>query len=109
MSCYTEYSTISGYLESKTDLQSRILAIDAIISTSILLLADTAGGAGGNIAYYEMDDDQVRVKTGYRSLQDVSAGIDALTKIKNRFINQYNGRASVLQDKSTFRGPWWIR
>jgi hypothetical protein len=107
MSCYTEYSTISGYLESQTDLLSRILAIDAIITTSILLLADTAGGAGGNIAYYEMDDQQIRVKTGYRSLQDVSAGIDALTKIKNRFVNQYNGRASVLQDRSTFGSGRW--
>jgi hypothetical protein len=85
------------------------LAIDAIISTSILLLADTAGGAGGNIAYYEMDDQQVRIKTGYRSLDQVSAGIDALTRIKNRYINQLNGRASVLQDRSTFLGPGFIR
>lgn len=105
MSCYTEYSTISGYLESKTDLLARITAIDAIITTSILLLADTTSGAGGNIAYYELDDDQVRIKTGYRSIQDVSAGIDALTKIKNRFVNQYNGRGIVLQDRGTMRGP----
>lgn len=100
----TEYTCISGYLESKTTLQARIIAIEAMIDTALLLLADTAGGVGGNYSYYEIDDDQVRVKTGYRSIQDVSAGIDALTKIKNRYINQLNGRAVTLQDRSTMRG-----
>jgi len=98
------YSNISDYLRSKSTLQTRITAIEAIIDNSLLLLADTTSGAGGNIAYYEMDDDQVRVKTGYRSIQDVSSGLDALEKIKQRYINQLYGRAVVLQDKSTFRG-----
>jgi hypothetical protein len=104
----TEYTCISGYLESKTTLQARITAIDAIIDTSLLLLADTASGAGGNVAYYELDDDQVRIKTGYRSIDQVAAGINALTMIKNKWINQLNGRAVTMQDRSTMKGPgYW--
>ena len=102
---YTEYTTISGYLESKTDLAARIVVLNAAILASENMLLDLATGVGAGIAYYELDDDQVRIKTGYRSVADVMTGIDALERRKNKLINQLNGRGSVLQDRSTFQGP----
>ena len=103
MAFYQEY-TIADYLESKTDLAARCDAIDAIIDQGLLLLASNVGGQGGNIAMYELDDGQVRIKTGYRSITEVSAGIDALEKLRNRYLNRLRGRTTVLMDKSVLRG-----
>lgn len=100
---YSEY-TISSYIQSKCTLAERIEAIDLMISNAIALMGDTIDGSGGNIAMYELDDQQVRIKTTYRSIEDVEKGITALERMKQRYINQYNGRAFVLQDRGTFRG-----
>ena len=102
MCCFTEY-TIAEFLDSKTTLEERISAIDILIDKAILLMADTVGGAGGNIASYELDDGQVRIKTMYRSISEVNSGIDALERMKIRYINRLYGRSVVLRDKSTFR------
>lgn len=95
--------TISQYLDSKKVLYDRIIAIDALIDQTILLLGDTISGAGGNIESYELDDGQVKIKTGYRSITDVQAGLKALEQMKNLYVNKYNGRVTVLRDVSTFR------
>jgi hypothetical protein len=54
-------------------------------------------------AMYEIDDGQIRVKTNYRSIAELTKGLDDLRAIKNIYVNQYNGRTMVLQDKRTFR------
>lgn len=90
--------TISIYLESKTSLLEKIIAINALIDSMMLKAADVAGGQGSTIDEYWMDDGQMKVKTSYRSIADVEAGITALEKIKNRYVNQYNGRGFVLRD-----------
>jgi hypothetical protein len=103
MPFYQEY-TLAGYIESKCTLAERIVAIDALIDKGILLMADTIDGAAGNIAMYELDDQQVRIKTNYRSIDQVAAGVRALERMKQLYVNKYNGRAFVLQDRGTFRG-----
>jgi len=102
MPCYTEYS-IPAYLESKTKLLDRIQAIDVLIDNAILLMGTTVSGPAGNISSYELDDSQVRIKTGYRSMQEVEEGIRSLERMKQMYVNRLNGRAVVLQDKRTFR------
>ena len=95
--------TITGYLQSRVTLSSRIEAIDLLITNAILLMGDTISGAGGNISSYELDDGQVKIKTMYRSIGDVEAGIKALERMKQLYINQLNGRSCVLRDKRTYR------
>ncbi|HMI01620.1 MAG TPA: hypothetical protein VK541_04015 [Pedobacter sp.] len=102
MSCFTEY-TISTFLESKTVLQERILALDILIDKAILLLADNIDGAAGNISSYELDDGQVRIKTGYRSMADIESGIKSLERMKQLYINRLYGRSVTLRDSRTFR------
>lgn len=103
MLIYPEY-TLADYLESKCDLAQKVAAIDAIINQSLSVLANQAMGVGNGIEMYELDDGQVKIKTGYRSLTEVTAGIDALRRLKNVYVNQLRGRRVILQDKSTFRG-----
>jgi hypothetical protein len=61
-----------------------------------------ASNMAGTVSY-ELDDGQVRIKTAFRSVTELEKGLDALRKTKNIYINQFNGRTFVLQDKRTFR------
>lgn len=102
MSCYSEYS-VAGYIQSKDTLLERIQAIDLMILNALALTADTIAGAGGNIISYELDDQQAHIKTSYRSMADVTAGIQALKQLQQKYINRYNGRVFTLQNRGTFR------
>lgn len=92
------YNTISLYLESKTSVLERIKAIEILIDAMSLKIGDVASGQNSIISEYWMDDGQMKVKTVYRSLADVEAGISALEKLKQRYVNKYNGRDFVLRD-----------
>lgn len=102
MSCVREYS-VADYLECKQTMKERIDAIDQMITATIMLTANTISGASGNISSYELDDGQVRIKTTYRSVEDITNAVTALRRIKFMFLNQLRWRASVLQDKRTFK------
>lgn len=99
---YTEY-TIADYLESKCTMAERVAAIDLMISNALLLQAQTIAGAGGNIGSYELDDQQVRIKTTYRSISDIAESLIFLRRLKNAYLNELRGRVFILQDKGTFR------
>lgn len=87
--------TISQYLESKPDLLNKIRAIDTLINSMTLKLTEAVGSAVYD--EYSMDDGQMKVRTKYRSVQDVAAGITGLEIIKERYKNQYNGRTIVFR------------
>lgn len=89
--------TIQGYFESKTDTKSKIVAINNLID-AMLTEALTAIGTSGT-ASYSMDDGQMKVTTEYRNMTQINAAIDGLEKIKQRYINRYNGSVVVLRGK----------
>jgi hypothetical protein len=96
------YSSISVFLESKKSVVDKISAINALIDSMIATMADHASGAGANIEEYSLDDGQVKIKTVYRSLADVQSGVASLEKMKQIYINRYNGRNIILRDGGTF-------
>jgi hypothetical protein len=49
-----------------------------------------------------MDDGQAKVKTAFRSVNEMKTALQLLRIEKNKYINDYNGRCSVAQDKRTF-------
>lgn len=87
--------SISQYIECRTTLHDKILAIDSLIAAMELKLLDTVGSA--NYSEYQMDDGQMKVRTMYRSPKDVTAGILELEKLKQRYVNRYNGRCVTLR------------
>ena len=89
------FCTISQYIDSATTLRDRITKIDALILTLEAVLVDSVGSA--NYSEYQMDDGQMKVRASYRSPADVTAGINELEKLKQRYINKLNGRVRVLR------------
>jgi hypothetical protein len=99
---YTTY-TISDYIASKSDLKSKIDAIDILIDKMILSVTESIDGVGSNISEYQLDDGQVKIKTSYRSIGEVKSGVDALEQLKQMYVNRFKGRVTVLRDEKIFR------
>lgn len=89
------FITISQYVEGKPSLLAKIKAYNDLIDALELKLLDTIGDA--NYEELQMDDGQMKIRTRYRNVQDVEAGIMALEKAKQRYVNRYNGRTTILR------------
>jgi hypothetical protein len=89
-----QYLTISQYIECKSTLYDKIVAINNIILAMELKLAESVIQSG----YVEMniDDGQMKTKAVYRSMQDLAAGLQGLEVLKQRYVNRYNGRVTRL-------------
>lgn len=90
-----QYQTISQYVECRATLRDKIIAIDNLISAMELKLLESVDSA--NYSEYQMDDGQMKIRTMYRSPKDVTAGIQGLEVLKQRYVNRYNGRCTVLR------------
>lgn len=90
-----EYCTIVQYMESKTTLIAKIQAYDSLITAmeATILAATTSG----HLAEYEMDDGQMKVRARYRSLSEMNRALVGLEQIRQRYINRFNGRVTVLR------------
>lgn len=89
------YTTISQYIESKTDTLARIQAYESLISTMELKLIDSTSNS--DIINFSMDDGQMKVQTTYRGVESMQKAINALIKAKNRLVNNYNGNITILR------------
>ncbi len=87
--------TVAEFIDSKSTLLAKIQSIDVLISKFESKLTEV----GDSIAYdeYQLDDGQMKVRTKYRSVKDVMAGINALEQLKQRYQNRYNGRRVVFR------------
>lgn len=104
MADYIEYGNCFAYLNSLTDLQAKIAAIDIIINNNIALIGAQTLAQAGSTNMYELDDGQVRIKVIYRSVKEIIEINTALETMKQLYINRLNGRTVQLRDKSTYRG-----
>lgn len=95
--------TIAEYLESKTSMAARIEALDALIDKMILSTAEAIDGMAPSISEYQLDDGQVKIKTAYRSIDQVTDGIKALEQMKQMYVNRLRGRTILLRNEKTFR------
>lgn len=95
-----------AYLDTISDLQAKIAAINVIINNNISLIGQQILNQAGGTAIYEMDDGQVRIKVNYRSLKEITDTNTALEKMLAIYTARLNGRGTVLRDKSTFRIGW---
>lgn len=95
--------TVTQYLESKTTLQARIDAIDALIDKMILRITEVVDGMNVSVEEYQMDDGQMKIRTRYRNVKDVEDGVASLEKMKQMYVNRLNGRVFNLRDQRSFR------
>lgn len=90
--------TISVYLETKSSLLLKINALEVLIDKMLLRIAESVDGQAAVLDEYWMDDGQMKVKTIFRSIDQLEKGIKGLIKLKNLYQNQFNGRGMVLRD-----------
>lgn len=94
------FDSCSIYITSATTLKDKIARIDAII----VLLEDAAIKAAGNedISEYSLDDGQTKIKTVYKSAASVMSALQSFETMRQRYINQLNGRHVRLVDSKNF-------
>lgn len=97
------YNSASIYIKSATDLNAKIIAVQAVIDAlyaQILVLAEQ----DSPIQEYMLNDGQTVIKGVYSSPSSITKTIDILEKQKNQFINQLNGRHVRMIDSKNFTG-----
>ena len=95
------YSTAGIYIDSRTTVREKIIAIEAIIALLLIEAANNAGTEG--IQEYSLDDGQSKIKTLYRGSMSIIKAIEEFERLKNMYINKLNGRVVRLADKKNFR------
>lgn len=85
-----EYMTISEYFECKSKLIGKIATYDILIESMEKALLE--GTLSGHLIQYELDDGQMKVRAQYRNVNDMAKALSGLEKIRQMYVNRYNGR-----------------
>lgn len=94
--------TIIDYLNHKTTLKAKIQAIEDLTAKMFEASLEGALGLNSGIQEYSMDDGQIKVKTVYRSVDQILASIKTLEALKQMYLNQLNGRVTNLINAKVF-------
>jgi len=88
------------YINQGIDVRAKIARINVIITA----LEDSAlkAAANGSVSEYSLDDGQTKIRTVYRNAAEVANAITAFETIRQRWINQLNGRQVRLVDSKNF-------
>lgn len=95
--------TVTEYVQSKKSLLAKIEAIDLLIDTMLLRATEATSGQNVDIEEYQLDDGQMKIRTRYRSINDIYNGVQGLETLKNKYVNQLNGRMTVFRSQRSFR------
>ena len=101
------FSSAQIYIECGRDLRDKINRLNAVITaleTTALKAAET-----GNLDEYSLDDGQTKIRTKYRDANAVANSITAFETIRQRYINQLNGRHVRLVDSKNFKNNGYNR
>ena len=90
MSC-----TETIYIESASSKIERLNRIMQIIEALELRQVAVIGNA--DVEEYSIDDGQIKIKTIYRSSKQIADAIEAYEKLKQKLLNQLNGRQMALR------------
>lgn len=89
-----EYMTIPQYIECKSKLIGKVATYDILIESMESALLEAT--VSGHLSEYEMDDSMMRVRTRYRSINDMQNALNGLRRIRQDYINKINGRVTRL-------------
>jgi tRNA(Ser,Leu) C12 N-acetylase TAN1 len=96
------YDSEAVYIESGVDLAAKIVRIDAILCA--LESAALKAAAGEDISEYWLDDGQTKIKATRRGANGIATSILAFERIRQRYLNQLNGRVFRFVDIKNFTG-----
>lgn len=96
---YNSTTKVLAGMSSPVDFPNQVIKIN--VSYTVTPVASNTPNMAATVSY-ELDDGQIRIKTSFRSIAELTVGLNDLRKVKNIYINQFDGRASVAQDKRNF-------
>lgn len=88
------------YVDSKTTISAKITALDNIIGA--LMTTALKAASTGNLEEYSLDDGQTKIRTMYRSVDQIEKAITSFEKIRQMYINRLDGRMVRLIDGKNF-------
>jgi len=86
--------TISQYVECKSKLIGKVATYDLLIEKMEATILDST--LSGVYNQMEVDDGQMKVRSNYRNIGDLISALEGLRKIRQDYINRYNGRVTRL-------------
>ena len=89
------FITVTQYLENPDVTLSKIKRYDALIDALELQIISNVENS--SFEELQMEDGQMKIRSRYRSMREMEAGLKALEQARQRYINRYNGRVSVLR------------
>jgi len=103
------YDSSAIYIQSFTQAQDRITAIDAIIDALMAQMLALAT-QDSPMEEYMLNDGQTIIKARYRTTQSIENSINALDRMKQIYMNRLNGRVVRMRDSKNLTGynnGWW--
>lgn len=100
------YESCTSYISSATSIKEKIAKIDDIIN-AMLDASLVAAESNGDISSYELDTGQSRIKTTYKSMSELSLGIEKYRQLRNLYIAELQnrgGRVTRLMGSQNIRG-----
>lgn len=94
----SEYMTISQYIESKSKLIGKIATYDILIEKMEAAIDEAT--ISGHLVQYELDDGFMKCRAQYRNINDMTKTLLGLEQARQRYVNKYNGRCTVLRGGS---------
>jgi hypothetical protein len=82
------FESTYDYITKPSDLLVRINRIQAIIDT--FENAIVANATSAHLQEYSLDDGQSKIKTGYRSMKELTDGLMGLDLLLHRLVVRYN-------------------
>lgn len=92
--------TLSEYIRSRKTLKDKIKATEQMISNLEVKMLESIDDIQNS--EYLLDDGQIRVQSRYRSTAEIEKSLEALEKMLQRYVNQYNGRIYVLRGRLNY-------
>lgn len=88
-----DYMTVSQFIDEKSKLIGKIATYDLLIASMEKRIETAIDSA--DLIQYELDDGQMKCRASYRNVGQLVESIESLEKMRQRYINRYNGSVTV--------------
>ncbi len=95
------YDTAALFVQSRTAICDKIVAIDAIIAA--LEVTALTSASTDNIEEYWLDDGQTKIRTVYKGTDQILKSIESFIRLRNYYESKLNGRTVRLVDGKSLR------
>lgn len=93
------FDTAALYIDSVTDMEAKVAAIDLIIASLLTLAASSA--SKDDVKEYMLDDGQTKIRTEFRGMSSIMDAITNFEKLRQMYLNRLNGRIYRLVDSKS--------